>query len=75
LGGIDCLSRWILQSSKTKLAGLHQYIVFLVFHGKSTTFLKQLVKKIREITEVEHKIGKSKKRRQISAKVNNFQDY
>jgi hypothetical protein len=24
LGGIDCLSRWILQSSKTKLAGLHQ---------------------------------------------------
>jgi hypothetical protein len=33
-----------------------QYIVFLVFHGKSTTFLKQLVKKIPEITEVEHKI-------------------
>jgi hypothetical protein len=25
LGGIDCLSRWIFQSSKTKLAGLHQY--------------------------------------------------
>jgi hypothetical protein len=24
LGGIDCLSRWIFQSSKTKLAGLHQ---------------------------------------------------
>jgi hypothetical protein len=38
--------------------GLHQYILFLVFHGKSTTFLKQLVKKIPEITEVEHKIGK-----------------
>jgi hypothetical protein len=26
-----------------------QYIVFWVFHGKSNTFLKQLVKKIREI--------------------------
>jgi hypothetical protein len=35
-----------------------QYIVFWVFHGKSTTFFKQLVKKIRKITEVEHKIGK-----------------
>jgi hypothetical protein len=43
--------------------GIIQYIVFLVFHGKSTTFFKQLVKKIREITEVEQKkIGKSEKR-------------
>jgi hypothetical protein len=33
-----------------------QYILLFVFHGKSTTFLKQLVKKIPEITEVEHKI-------------------
>jgi hypothetical protein len=40
------------------MAGSLQYILFLVFHGKSTTFLKQLVKKIPEITEVEHKIGK-----------------
>jgi hypothetical protein len=42
-----------------KMDRIIQYIVFLVFHGKSTTFFKQLVKKIREITEVEHKIGKS----------------
>jgi hypothetical protein len=26
-GGIDCLSRWILQSSKTKLAGLPQFYI------------------------------------------------
>jgi hypothetical protein len=42
-----------------KMDRIIQYIVFLVFHGKSTTFFKQLVKKFREITEVEHKIGKS----------------
>jgi hypothetical protein len=42
--------------------GIIQYILFLVFHGKSTTFFKQFVKKICEITEVEHKIGKSEQR-------------
>jgi hypothetical protein len=32
LGGIDCLSRWIFQSSKTKLAGLPQYNNFALYN-------------------------------------------
>jgi hypothetical protein len=59
-----------IPAKKHGASSAHTIHRFLVFHRKSTTFLKQLVKKIRE---VELKIGE--KRRQFSAKVNNFQDY
>jgi hypothetical protein len=61
----------ILGFSDGRIVAIHR---FFGLSRKKYNIFKQLVKKIREITEVDTKSAKAKNGVKISAKVNKFQD-